>query len=128
MQSTYRTSALPHLAFVAACLLLAAYLPAWQKLWFVAESGHYGGGTVWVWLLLLGLYRRWRPALALTCAYLLLQLLVAGYILFYNSTTGGPILGFSLTSSLNLVGLLMLRFSGAIQRYLGSKPHDLLAH
>jgi hypothetical protein len=128
MQPTYRTSAPPQLAFVAACLLLAAYLPAWQKLWFVAESGHYGGGTVWVWLLLLGLYRRWRPALALTCAYLLLQLLVAGYILFYNSTTGGPILGFALTGSLNLVGLLTLHFSGVIQRYLGSRPHDLLAH
>jgi hypothetical protein len=111
---------------MAACLLLAAYLPAWQKLWFVAESGHYEGSTVWVWLLLLGLYRRWRPALALTCTYLLLQLLVAGYILFYNRTTGGPILGFALTGSLNLVGLLTLHFSSAIQRYLGSQPHDLL--
>ena len=113
---------------MAACLLLAAYLPAWQKLWFVAESGHYGGGTVWVWLLLLGLYRRWRLALALTCAYLLLQLLVAGYILFYNSTTGGTILGFALTTSLNLVGLLTLHFSGAIQRYLDSRPPGLLPH
>lgn len=128
MQPTCRTSAPPHLALVAICLLLAAYLPVWQKLWFVAESGHYGGGTVWVWLLLLGLCRRWRPARALTCAYLLLQLLVAGYILFYNSTMGGPILGFALTTGLNLVGLLTLRFSSAIQRYLGSKPHDLLAH
>lgn len=128
MQPTYRASAPLHLAFVAACLLLAAYLPAWQKLWFVAESGHYGGGAGWVWLLLLGLYRRWRPARALACAYLLLQLLVAGYILFYNSTTGGPILGFALTTSLNLVGLLTLHFSGTIQRYLDSRPPGLLPH
>ncbi|RZK26516.1 MAG: hypothetical protein EOO63_14595 [Hymenobacter sp.] len=127
MQPTHHASAPSHLLFVAACLLLAAYLPAWQKLWFVAESGHYGSGITWVGLLLLGLYRRWRPALALTYAYLLLQLLVAGYVLWYNVPTGGPILGFALTSSLSLMGLLTLRFSGAIQRYLGNKPHSLLA-
>jgi hypothetical protein len=111
---------------VAACLLLATYLPAWCKLWFVAESGHYGGGTVWAWLLLLGLYRRWRLARTLTYVYLLLQLLLAGYVLPYNATTGGPILGFALTSSLNLVGLLVLYYSHAIRRYLdGPLPTPL---
>ncbi|MVN77083.1 hypothetical protein GO988_12170 [Hymenobacter sp. HMF4947] len=118
MQPAHRSPAPLHLAFVAACLLLAAYLPTWYKLWFVAESGHYGGGTVWEWLLLLGLYRRWRPALALTYAYLLLQLLVAGYILPHNITAGGPLLGFVLTGSLQLAGLLTLYNSSAIQRYL----------
>jgi hypothetical protein len=126
MQPAYRSPAPAHLAFVAACLLLAAYLPGWYKLWFVAESGHYGGGTVWVWLLLLGLYRRWRPARALTCVYLLLQLLVAGYVLSSNFTTGGPILGFALTGSLSLAGLLTLRYSGALRRYLdGARPAPL---
>jgi len=121
MQPSIRSHAPLTLNLVAACLLLADYLPGWQKLWFVAESGHYGGGTTWVWLLLLGLYRRWQPALALTYAYLLLQLLVAGYVLSYNIPTGGPTLGFALTSILNLVGLLTLYCSGAIRRYLGSK-------
>jgi len=120
MQPSVRSHALLPLALLAACLLLAGYLPAWQKLWFVAESGHYGGGTMWVWLLLLGLYRRWQPALALTYAYLLLQLLVTGYILSCNVATGGPTLGFALTGSLNLLGLLMLYQSGAIRRYLSS--------
>jgi hypothetical protein len=64
--------------------------------------------------------------LALTHAYLLLQLLVAGCILFCNVTMGGPLLGFALTSSLNLVALFTLYASGAAQRYLGSKPNDLL--
>lgn len=120
MQPTYRASAPPHLAFVATCLLLAAYLPAWQKLWFVAESGHYGGGAIGVWLLLFGLYRRWRLARTLTYVYLLLQLLLAGYVLLYNATTGGPLVGFALISSLNLAGLLTLYHSSAIQRHLDS--------
>jgi hypothetical protein len=119
MQPVHRSPAQVHLAFVAICLLLAAYVPTWHKLWFVAESGHYGGGTVWVWLLLLGLYRRWRPARALTYAYVLLQLVVAGYILLYNSSAGGPILGFALISSFNLLGLLVLYYSSAIRHYLG---------
>lgn len=126
MQPAHRSPAPVHLAVVAVCLLLAAYLPAWHKLWFVAESGHFGGGTIWVWLLLLGLYRRWRPARALTYAYLLLQLVVASYILSYNIPTGGRTLGFVLISSLNLVGLLMLYYSSAIQRYLGGPSVGLL--
>jgi len=126
MRSAHRSPAPLHLAVLAACLLLAAYLPAWRKLWFVAESGQYGGGTVWVWLLLLGLYRRWRPARALTYAYVLLQLVIAGYILFYNVTTGGPTLGFALISGLNLAGLLILQKSGALQHYLdGSSVSSL---
>jgi hypothetical protein len=100
MQSFAISSARLHLALVAACLLLAAYLPAWHKLWFVAESGHFGGGAGWVWLLLLGLYRRWRLALGLTYTLLALQLLLAGYILAYNIPTGGPTLGFLLNSGL----------------------------
>lgn len=126
MQPAHRSPAPVHLAVVAACLLLAAYLPAWHKLWFVAESGHYGGGNLCLWLLLLGLYRRWRPARALTYAYLLLQLVVAGYILSCNVPTGGPTLGFMLISSLNLVGLLTLYYSSAIQRYLGGTPVSLV--
>ncbi|TVT43652.1 hypothetical protein FNT36_06090 [Hymenobacter setariae] len=122
MQPVHRSSALLHLAVVAACLLLAAYLPTWRKLWFVAESGHFGGGNLCLWLLLLGLYRRWRWALGLTYAYVLLQLGVAGYILLLNSTTGGPTLGFALISGLNVVGLLVLYQSGALHRYLGSSP------
>ena len=122
MQPVHRSPAPFQLVIVAACLLLAAYLPAWHKLWFVAESGHFGGGNICLWLLLLGLYRRWRPARALTYAYLLLQLLAAGYILSYNIPTGGPTLGFTLSSSLNLVALLTLYRSGAIRRYLDSSP------
>ncbi|MGI4741178.1 MAG: hypothetical protein ACRYG7_38920 [Janthinobacterium lividum] len=126
MQPVLRSPAQAHLALVAACLLVAAYLPAWCKLWFVAASGHYGGGNLCLWLLLLGLYQRWRPALRFTYAYLLLQLLVAGYILPYNATTGGPTLGFALTSSLNIVALLVLYYSRAIRRYLdGSLPTPL---
>jgi len=126
MQPAHRSPAPLHLAVVAACLLLAAYLPAWHKLWFVAESGHFGGGNIRLWLLLLGLYRRWRPARVLTCAYLLLQLVVPGYILSYNIPTGGPILGFVLIISLNLVGLLILYYSSAIRRYLDGSPVSIL--
>jgi hypothetical protein len=121
MQPVHRFPAQVHLALVAICLLLAAYLPTWYKLWFVAESGHYGGGTFWVWLLLLGVYRRWRPARAITYAYVLLQLLVASCILFYNSTTGGPTLGFALSNGFNLIGLLVLYYSSAIRRYLDGR-------
>lgn len=120
MQPVYRAPAPLHLAVVATCLLLANYLPAWHKLWFVAESGHYGSGTIWVWLLLLGLYRRWRPARALTYAYLLLQLVLTAYILSYNVPTGGPIIGFAISGSLQLIGLLTLYKSEAIGSYLGS--------
>jgi hypothetical protein len=118
MQPVTRLSAPSSLILVAVCLLLAAYLPTWHKLWFVAESGHYGGGNLWVWLLLLGLYQRWRPARALTYAYVLLQLVVAVCILLYNGTSGGPTLGFALISGLNLVGLLVLYYSSAMRRYL----------
>jgi hypothetical protein len=127
MQPATRLPIPPPLILVAACLLLAAYLPSWHKLWFVAESGHYGGSNLWVWLLLLGLYRRWQPARGLAYAYLLLQLLVAGYILPYNIGTGGPILGFALTSSLNLVGLLTLYYSSAIQCYMSGPSTDSLS-
>ena len=122
MQPVLRSSAPSHLAFVAACLLLAAYLPTWHKLWFVAESGHFGGGNLCLWLLLLGLYRRWRLALGLTYLYLLLQLLVAGYIMAYNIPMGGPTLGFWLISGLNLAGLLTLYKSDALQHYLANPP------
>lgn len=73
-----------------------------------------------LWLLLLSLYQRWRLARALTYVYLLLQLLVTSYILSYNISTDGPTLGFALTGSLNLVGLLILYYSSAIRRYLDS--------
>jgi hypothetical protein len=126
MQPAHRSPAPLHLAVVAACLLVAAYLPAWHKLWFVAESGHFGGGNLCLWLLLLGLYRRWRLALGLTYAYLLLQLVVAGFILSCNIPTGRPTLGFVLISSLNLVGLLILYYSSAIQRYLGGQQAGLV--
>ena len=108
------------LALVAAFLLVAAYLPGWRKLWFVAESGHIGGGNLLTWLLLLGLYRRWQPALGLTYASIGLQLVVAAYISAYNSTHGGPLLGFVLISSLHLLALGILYFSSDLNRYLKS--------
>lgn len=108
------------LALVAACLLAAAYLPGWRKLWFVAESGHIGGGNLLTWLLLVGLYRRWQPALGLTYALVGLQLVVAGYVLAYNATHGGPLLGFLLISSLHLLALSILYFSADLNCYLKS--------
>ena len=106
------------LAVVAGCLLLAAYLPHWHKSWFVAESGHFGGGNLFTWLLLLGLYRRWQPALGLTYALVGVQLLVAAYIMQYNGAHGGPLLGFALVSSLHLLALGVLYFSPDLTAYL----------
>jgi hypothetical protein len=110
------------LGLVAACLLLAAYLPTWHKLWFVAESGHYGGGTTWVWLLLLGMYQRWRLALGLTYTLIALQLLLAGYVLSYNIPAGGPVLGFVLNSGLYLLAGGILYFSPDLKQYFSHQP------
>jgi hypothetical protein len=122
MQPSVVAPARFHLALVAACLLLAAYLPVWQKLWFVAESGHFGGGTGWLWLLLLGLYRRWRLALGLTYTLLALQLLLAGYILSYTISAGGPTLGFLLNSGLYLLAGCILYFSPDLKQYFSQQP------
>lgn len=84
----------------------------------MAESGHFGGGTGWLWLLLLGLYYRWRPALWLTYTMLALQLLLALYILAYTIPTGGPTLGFLLNIGLYLVAGCMLYFSPHLKQYL----------
>ena len=59
-------------------------------------------------------------------AYLLLQLLVAGYILSCNIPAGGPTLGFALISGLNLVGLFTLHTSAALRHYLDNPPTILL--
>ena len=107
---------------MAGCLLLAAYLPAWHKPWFVTESGHFGGGNTLTFLLLLGLFLRWRPALGLTYILLALQLLVAGYILSYNIPAGGPIFGFLITSTLHLVAGFILYFSADIKLYFSQQP------
>lgn len=109
------------LALVAACLLLADYLPIWRKLWFVAESGHFGGGSFLTVLLLLGLYRRWRPALGLTYAFVGLQLVLAGFIIYCNSTMGGPLLGFLLISALHLGALAILSCATDLNQYLKSR-------
>lgn len=122
MQPSARSTSQFHLALVAACLLLAAYLPVWHKLWFVAESGNFGGGTGWVWLLLLGLCRRWRLALWLTYTLLGLQLLLAGYILSYNILTGGPTLGYLVNSGLYLLAGSILYFSPDLKQYFSQQP------
>jgi hypothetical protein len=122
MQSFIVSRARFHLALVAVCLLVASYLPSWHKLWFVAESGHFGGGTSWIWLLLIGLYKGWRPALGLTYILVALQLVLAGYILSYNIPTGGPTLGFILSSALYVAGGGILYGSPALKQYFGSQP------
>jgi hypothetical protein len=122
MQPSARSAAQLHLALVAACLLLAAYLPVWHKLWFVAESGNFGGGTGWIWLLLLGLYRRWRLALGFAYALLGLQLLLAGYVLSYNIPTGGPTLGYLVNSGLYLLAGSILYCSPDLKQYFGQQP------
>jgi len=110
------------LGLVGACLLLAAYLPAWHKLWFVAETGRYGGSTAWLWLLLLGMYQGWRLALGLTYTLIALQLLLAGYVLSYNIPAGEPALGFGLTSGLYLLAGSLLYFSSALKQYFSHQP------
>jgi hypothetical protein len=122
MDSTEHSKAQGQLAVVAACLLVAAYLPRWHKLWFVAESGHYGGGNLLLLLLLVGLFRRWRPALPLTYGYLMLQLVVAGYILPHNLQDGGPVFGFVLISGLHILAGLILYFSPVINAYFRRDP------
>jgi hypothetical protein len=122
MQPTPLFMARLQLGLVAACLLLAAYLPVWHKLWFVAESGHYSGRTTWVWLLLLGMYQRWRLALGLTYTHIALQLLLAGYVLSYNIPAGGAVLGLVLTSSLYLLAGGVLYFSTTLKQYFSSQP------
>ena len=124
MQPASLSPARLHLALVGACLLLAAYLPVWHKLWFVAASGNFGGGTGWVWLLLLGLYRRWRLALVFAYTLLALQLLLAGYVLSYNIPTGGPTLGFVLNSGLYIVAGCILYFSPDLKQYFSQQPVD----
>jgi hypothetical protein len=125
MQPPVRSSAQLPLALVAVCLLLATYLPVWHKLWFVAESGHFGGGTGWIWLLLLGLYRRWRLALVFAYVLLGLQLLLAGYILSYNIPTGGPTFGYLVTSSLYVVAGSLLHFAPALKHHFRQQPLEV---
>jgi hypothetical protein len=122
MDSPEHSKAQGQLAVVAACLLVAAYLPRWHKLWFVAESGHYGGGNLLLLLLLVGLFRRWRPALPPTYGYLILQLVVAGYILAHNLQDGGPVFGFGLISGLHILAGLILYFSPVINAYFRRTP------
>ena len=122
MHSTEHSKAQSQLAVVAACLLVAAYLPRWHKLWFVAESGHYGGSNFLLVLLLVSLFRRWRPALPLTYCYIMLQLAVAGYILLHNLRDGGPMLGFWLISGLHILAGLILYFSPVINAYFQRAP------
>lgn len=124
MQHTTTFPARFHLALVAACLLLADYLPAWHKPWFVAESGHFGGGSTLTFLLVLGLFLRWRPALGLTYILLALQLMVAGYILSCNIPTGGPTFGFLAVSCLRLLAGFLVYCSAPIKQYLSQQPAE----
>ena len=110
------------LALLAGCLLLADYLPVWHKLWFVAESGHFGGGSSTTLLLLAGLLLRWRPALSLLYAYLFISISFTSCLFLYNSVAGGPTLGFLLVSLLHLLAGAILYFSAAIRHYAGSLP------
>ncbi|RZK20945.1 MAG: hypothetical protein EOO56_12015 [Hymenobacter sp.] len=59
-------------------------------------------------------------------AYLLLQLLVAGFILSCNIPTGSPTLGFLLISGLNLAGLFTLHTSSELRQYLDGPPTNSL--
>lgn len=111
-----------HLALLAGCLLLADYLPAWHKLWFVAESGHFSEGASASLLLLAGLLLRWRPALNLLYGYLVITTSFTSCLLVFNGATGGPTLGFFLVSLLHLLAGAILYFSGAIRQYVGLQP------
>lgn len=51
-----------------------------------------------------------------------LQLVLAGYILSYNIPSGGPVLGYILSSALYIVGGGILYGSPALRQYLHSQP------
>ncbi|TFZ68304.1 hypothetical protein E4631_04750 [Hymenobacter sp. UV11] len=109
------------LVVVASCWLLSLALPIYQKLWFVAPSGHYGGGVGTSVLLLFLLFRRWRPARILMILICSLSVCVISSIIYYNFTHSGPLLGFCLTLPLELTALAILSYSTSVKHFLGSK-------
>ncbi|OON67702.1 hypothetical protein [Hymenobacter sp. CRA2] len=110
------------LGLVAACLLLANALPAWQKLWFVTETGRISSSNTLTALLLMGLYLRWHPARALLIILTGLSLLVTVFALSYPHP--GHMLGYAITAPLHLVALAVLLFSTDIRHYLAGRQRS----
>lgn len=112
------------LVVVASCWLLSMGLPVYQKLWFVAPSGHYGG---WSWeslVLSFLLFRRWRPARLLIMVVCGLSVCLISSILYCNFTHSGPLLGWCLVLPLELAVLTILGYSTAVKQFLASKPSN----
>lgn len=110
------------LVLVSACMLLASWLPAHFKLWFVSETGHVGHGQTLDVLLILLLFGRWKHARTLALFVNGLQFLFGVIILVTAWQWGSPILGFSLTTLLHLVALKVLNDSRAVREFLQEQP------
>lgn len=112
------------LVVVAGCWLLSLALPAYEKLWFVAPSGNYGGSPWGSLILLFLLFRRWRPARLLMLVLCGLSVCLVSCVLCYNFTHSGPLLGWCLVLPLELVVVAILSYSMAVKQFLASKPSN----
>jgi hypothetical protein len=120
-----KKTALQHLYLVAGCLLVADFLPRWQKLWFVHESGNFSTGIFLSLFLVVGLFKRWRHAFTLMVFWLVARLGLSIFVLYHNIDNDDPIVGHLLVNTLNLAALGILCFSIDIKRYLNDRPQNV---
>jgi peptidoglycan/LPS O-acetylase OafA/YrhL len=113
--------ALTLLLLVAGCLLVSDVLPAFQKLWFVDESGKIDTSYWLDALLIVLLFRKWRPArtllLLITGVHTTLFIAILGYSLSH----GGHLLGYCLVLPLLLLAMGILAYSTALKQFLSNK-------
>ena len=110
------------LVLVAACMLLTDWLPSHHKLWFVSETGHVGHGQSLNVVMILLLFGRWKHARNLALFVNGLQFLFGALILFTAWKWGQPLLGYTITTLLNLVVLKVLSDSRAVRDFLQTPP------
>ena len=106
------------LVAVAVCLLLCCWLPATFKNWFVEETGKYSSSYALSFLLVVGLFKRWRPAITLTVIVAGLHLLLAYFVLSRSSLYSIKHPGFILTGALSLSVIVILLFSSGVNKYV----------
>ncbi|WP_133271521.1 hypothetical protein [Hymenobacter radiodurans] len=119
-----KKTALQHLYLIAGFLLVADFLPRWQKLWFVDETGSFSTSVIVSLLLIVGLFKRWRNAFVLMVGWLVLRLCFSSMVLYNNLGDDDPIVGHLLTNTLNLIALGILCCSSDVKRYLNDRPQD----
>ena len=119
------------LVVVAACLLLASWLPAHFKQLFVDETGHVEHGYTLPAVLILLLFRRWRGARILAMFFSALHFFFIGIILWWSwmmneHLTSAPYVGYGLVALLHLVVFKVLNDSTSVRAFLQKPPTQSL--